>query len=192
MGMARDPHIADVLHRVIDATAHGEQIAGALTREQLLWRPSPKAWSIGECYEHIIMAADLYYGVIGRALDEAEGPVEGNIPAWKPRLGGRFLMKGLTSRRRLKTLKIFKPLEVRQDVVHDFVRAQNELIALLRRADGYDLNKIRFRSPATRLVRLNLGDAFVILALHAQRHLRQAQRVLDTPEFPGTTSESSD
>jgi hypothetical protein len=37
---------------------------------------------------------------------------------------------------------------------------------------------VRFRSPVTALLRLNLGDGFLILISHAERHFGQIDRVL--------------
>ncbi len=48
------------------------------------------------------------------------------------------------------------------------------------------MRKLRMTSPVTPLVRrLNLGDAFVIIVVHAQRHMRQIERVIAAPGFPG-------
>lgn len=56
--------------------------------------------------------------------------------------------------------------------------------ALMREADGLDLHRLKLSSPAARLIRLNAGDAFAIMAVHTQRHLGQVRRTLDDATSP--------
>ena len=51
--------------------------------------------------------------------------------------------------------------------------------ALMREADGLDLRRLKLPSPAARLIRLNAGDAFAVMAVHVRRHLGQVRRTLD-------------
>ena len=44
--------------------------------------------------------------------------------------------------------------------------------------------RIRFASPVNALFRLNLGEAFEVLQVHAARHLAQARRVRERDGFP--------
>jgi hypothetical protein len=177
------------MRRAEKVALHARQIGEPLTREQLLWRPAKRRWSAGECFEHLTIIGTLYNERIRKALSEATGPVEGIPPAWRATIGGRFLIKGVTSRRRLKTAKVFTPsITVRDNVVEEFLRVQSELSQLMLAADGYDLNQIRITSPVTRLIRMNLGDSFMVLTLHSQRHLDQADRVTATADFPASKS----
>ena len=52
------------------------------------------------------------------------------------------------------------------------------MVALARDSAGIDWRRTRLASPASPLIRLNLGDAFLVLAVHARRHLGQVERVL--------------
>jgi hypothetical protein len=180
----RNPHIADAARRVGETTAHAHQLTDDLSAQQLRWRPHEKKWGVGDCLEHLVTVAELYFNAMQQALDPSPRPVEGDIPRWRPSLGGRILIKGITSTRHLKTPKAFRPGPPRDRVVQAFFQAQDKLLELLQTADGYDLNRIKLASPASRLLRLNLGDVFMILPLHAHRHLNQAERVTTDPDFP--------
>lgn len=183
----RNPFIADVMRRAEQVALHARQIGEPLTREQLLWRPGNKAWSAGECFEHLTITGSLYNERIRNAV-AAASPVEGSPPPWRATLGGRFLIKGVTSRRRLRTAGVFKPIEgVRNHVVEEFLRVHSQLSELMLASDGFDVNAVRIASPVTRLIRLNLGDTFMVLTLHAQRHLDQAERVTGNAGFPATS-----
>lgn len=50
--------------------------------------------------------------------------------------------------------------------------------ALMREADGLDLGRLKLSSPAARILRLNAGDAFAALAVHAERHMGQVRRTI--------------
>jgi hypothetical protein len=99
---------------------------------------------------------------------------------------GRVLIKSVTTSRRLKRPRQFKPPpEPRPDVLDVFLQSQERLAGLMPAADGVDLSKTKVSSPVGRLFRLNLGDCFAVLVHHAKRHLRQGARVAESRRLPG-------
>jgi hypothetical protein len=72
---------------------------------------------------------------------------------------------------------------VSDSVVEEFLRLHSELGGLVRASDGINLNRLSFGSPVTPLIRVNVADSFMILMLHARRHLRQVERVTLAPGF---------
>jgi hypothetical protein len=48
---------------------------------------------------------------------------------------------------------------------------------LVAEAAGFDWRRLHVRSPLVPLLRFNLGDAFLILVVHAERHAGQMERV---------------
>jgi hypothetical protein len=87
--------------------------------------------------------------------------------------------------RKLTAPKIFRPDSSNISGALDmFVNQHKGFLEYVRQATGIDYNKTRIRSPVTPLIRYSLADAFVITALHGQRHLAQARRVREMPEFP--------
>ena len=61
---------------------------------------------------------------------------------------------------------------------------QQQIARRLEDAHGLDLRRARVVSPITRLLRLNLGAAFALIASHNRRHLWQARQVREHPSFP--------
>lgn len=57
------------------------------------------------------------------------------------------------------------------------MKRQEDLGHLLTEASGIDWRGVRMRSPVTRLVRMNLGDALTVLVVQAERHAAQIERV---------------
>jgi hypothetical protein len=186
----QDPHLADLYGQIAAIKDHARQVTGGLDEEQLNWRPARGAWSIGQCLEHLIITADLYYERMGQAL-QMQGKSTGERMPWHPSLLGRMLIKSVTTSRRLKRPSKFRPpRQARDGLLETFLQSQDRLADLMRQADGLDLTRIKVSSPVGRLLRLNLGDCFTVLVLHSKRHLRQAARVAESRRLPGHEPEA--
>ena len=174
-------YIHDLLGQIDAVNREVRQITDGLTDAQMNWRPPDGGWSIGQVLEHLITSGSVYNEhlrpVIARARARHTGAARS---AWRPTLMGRFLVRSLnpTSTRKLKAPRIFAPGPVvRPDVVEEFLRCQRELAALVRQSTELDLSRVRTHSPVSHLIRLNLGDCFRIVVVHAQRHLQQMRRI---------------
>jgi len=90
------------------------------------------------------------------------------------------------STKKVKTFKIFIP-EVKKldtNIINSFCEEVEKMISFADELNGIDLTKIKFSSPATKLLKMNLGDALLINLYHDRRHLNQAKKVLNEPGFP--------
>ena len=169
-------------------TLDAKKVAGDLTPAQLAWQPPGDGWGVAQCLEHLVIAHDAYLNVMRPLIyDRAAAHAEGGAAAWEPSLMGWMLVAALRSKRRLPTQTPFRVTTAPRDAVLDaFKSRQNMLTTFLRAASALDWTRVRFSSPAGRWVRLNLGDGFVILTVHAQRHVKQMEAVRDHAEFPGS------
>lgn len=158
------------------------RIRDELAYLQLGWRPPDGGWSIAQVLEHLIISDSLYYPQL-RALVQTgkRGSSE-----WKPTITGGFITRSLmpTSTRRTPAPQIFRPAEPRANVVEEYIKVREELLQLMESAKGIDLRRNKVTSPVSKLIRINLGDAFLILVVHTQRHLQQIARVRAHPDFP--------
>lgn len=158
-----------------------------LAPAQLIWRPMTRAWSIGECLEHLVVTAEEFYQQMHPALERQPRHGIPTAETWRPTLAGRLILRALdpVARRRVRSPQVLVPSPVpRPALLEAFLAAQDELIAMMREADGMDLTRIRLHSPASVCIRLHLGDAFEMLICHAERHLGQAERVASEATFP--------
>jgi nucleoid-associated protein YejK len=91
------------------------------------------------------------------------------------------------SPKKLTAPKAFRPAGASaiSGALDRYLREQEEFLNFVRQSAGIDYNRVRLRSPVTPLVRYSLADAFVVIVVHAQRHLQQARRVRATSGFPG-------
>jgi len=160
---------------IADVTA----VAKDLTPPQLAWRPTSGGWSIGQVLEHLVTIADSYFGTLRPLVYAYSAPIaELGRNTWVPTLMGRLLVASMRSRRRMRTSPIWQVgLEARDGVLQAFQERHRTLEQLMRAAAALDWKRVRLHSPAGRLIRLNLGDAFSALVVHGQRHLLQIDRI---------------
>jgi hypothetical protein len=172
--------------------ADAEALAGALAPEQLAWRPAPGRWSVADCVNHLNVTVSKYLPRIDAML--AQGRAEGRTargPFRHPWTGNWFVrMLEPPPRRRLRVPGVFAPLPgaAPDAQLAEFRALRAELLGRVAQADGLDLAALRTASPAARYLVLSLGQCFAALAAHDRRHLWQARRVVEHPDFPAGPS----
>lgn len=148
----------------------------ALTR-----KPKPGGWSAVDCADHVAITATKYLRKATPAL-EASSTARITHCTMRHSLMGRLEMLVLNPKGGIK-MKAPGSLAPQQGVglaaIEHCVAVHQELLQLMTKADGRDLNQIRFYNPIVPVFRMNLGETFYILTLHAERHMAQARRALE-------------
>lgn len=166
-------------------TLDAKKVAGDLSLSQLTWQPNG-GWSIAQVLEHLVIAHDSYLTVM-RPLIYARNAAhtDGGSASWEPSLIGWMLVASLRSKRKLPAPAPYRvTTDPREAVLDAFKNRQNTVTTFLRAASALDWTRVRFSSPVGRWIRLNLGDGFMVLTVHAQRHVKQMERVRDEAGFP--------
>ena len=163
-----------------DIAQQGRLVVDGLTDEDLARRPADGSWSIAECLDHLVATNRSYLRKMGRAV--AANAPQSARPRFRHTLAGGWMRRMMEPpvRRRLPAPRKFRPAPERRPAAErlaEFLAVQDELIAFSRSAAELDVAKIKFSSPVTRLLRLNLWDALTIIAAHERRHLWQARNV---------------
>jgi DinB superfamily len=177
------PEIDDLRRQFEHLSAEADALVAPLTDAQFHWRPTPTAWSVAQCIEHLNVTARVYLPFLDEAIANAirrglyaPGPYRYN---WI----GRLFVYSLEPPARVRTRSpaAFHPLgdRPRREVMAGFRAYQVQYIDRLRQANGIDLARARVRSPAPYWVRLPLGSAFALTTAHERRHLWQARRVIE-------------
>ena len=177
-----NPHLAAWDASLASSAAYARRISGELSAASMAQRPSWGGWSVSEIFEHLCVTDGLYEAPL-RALLTAERArtTPRQSPAWRPTIWGRLLLWSLnpTNTRKSQAPPAFRIGAVPRARVVDAWLAQVEATrALMRAADGLDLRRLKLASPAARLIRLNVGDAFAVIAVHAERHMGQVRRTM--------------
>jgi hypothetical protein len=156
-----------------------------LSTEQLNWQSYRKEWSVGQCLNHLLKANRSYSQVIEQKLTSAPS-IENQKPINYGLVGRYFINMMAPS----PSFKIPAPPAIRPQtsqvdpgIIERFLKQQDDIENLGEQASAHDLS-VKVSSPFFRLLRLQLGEAFVVMIQHDHRHLNQAKRVMEREGFP--------
>jgi hypothetical protein len=171
----RDPLLAALAPRLAAVEARTRAVVAGLAPGLLAAKPPGGGWSVAEVFEHLARGNEAYLVAMAKAVGVARRRGAGG--GHRPSLFGGLLLRAIAEENptKLPTVPKMRPVVVRDRVVEGFLATLERTLELAREADGADL-RTRLWSPIAP-VPLNLGEAFAILATHAERHLGQAERV---------------
>ena len=186
-----EPLAADLqdYRRQIEAvTRDARDLIAGLSEAQINWRPSPAHWSIAECLDHLTVTnRELMERIEAATIDARSRGLTGRGP-FRHSMLGNMIVRSMEppAKMKFKAPKIFKPRpdQSLEAVAREFFATQDELLRLIREANGINLARVKITSPVTRLIKLSLGQAFGLIATHERRHLWQARQVKGSQKFP--------
>jgi len=163
-----------------------EQEFVTLADEQLLWKPAPERWGVLECLAHLNAASQYYTNQI--KLKFSKGMPASTATDFDLSFNGKMMLGFVDpkSPRKIPSPSMFKPKPYQLEaskVVARYLNILQELEESLQKAEDVDWN-VKIISPFTSLLKFRLGDVFLFVVAHHQRHLNQALRVLQEPSFP--------
>jgi hypothetical protein len=165
------------------------ELAARHDDRQLFWRPGPRSWSIAECFLHMEVAARRYLVAIDLGIERARArSLTGRAPFRHPWVSRWFVRSFEPPPRvRFPAPKQFLPPAPSPPfgpILEAFVLLGGDISRRIDAAGGLDLGRARVVSPVTPVLRLSLGMAFALLAVHERRHLYQATDVTRMAGFP--------
>ena len=185
--MTQDELSADVRARLKEALTEARVRLSPLMEDQRRWAPVGGGWSIDECLGHLVATHDAYLPGLVAATGSTARRAHGSA-SFRPSWTARMIRIGVdpASSKRIKAPKVFSPAveSLPGPALATFLATYEELLARIEATEGLDWHGIRLATPVSRLLRLRLGDAYWILAAHAQRHVGQAIAVMDIEGFP--------
>ena len=158
-----------------------------LSEENLIWKPAADKWSVAECLQHIIIANSIYIKDIEQRLQKAElktieYPISFSIT-------GKLFLYAVDPKYTWKVPapQIFKPVRENKvesgiRTVQEFLRLQEEIMAIAVKACAYDHQHVHTYSPLSKLLKFNVGEQLYIMMRHTKSHINQALRVKDKLE----------
>jgi hypothetical protein len=181
----------DILLKIINELTHtslktvNEDFMG-LSETQINWKPERKKWSIAECLDHIAKSFNCYQKEIDRVF--ANPKPSGTNIMFRTSLTGGIFLKTLhpESPVKMPAPNLFAPSHnnLTRRVFEDFVAAHNALLETINRSKELDLNANKITSPVTSIMKFSLGEVLLISVYHENRHVLQAKRVMESPQFP--------
>jgi hypothetical protein len=155
---------------------------GALTHDQLNWKPNAKTWSVAQNIDHLIVINRTYFPTfeaIQNGIYDLPFLAKFNFVV---AFLGKSVLKAVQPDRKnkMKTFSMWEPgkSEIPSDILEKFEEQQRELKQWIEQsADLLDKGTI-ISSPANKMIVYKLETAFDIIVTHEQRHFNQATEVL--------------
>src|SRR5262245_44630456 len=159
-----------------------------LSAEQINWKPSAGEWSIGQCFDHLILSNRPYFQIFEEILGGRRRQGVWERMPMLPRFFGRLLIKMLRpdSGRKAKARPALSASTgpIAPGIISSFLEQQGRLLHLMEATRGLDFDGITITSPVIRFVTYSLMDAYRIIVVHEQNHFVQARQVMRAPGFP--------
>lgn len=177
-----------ILSQIEKVNTDSKQTYGQLSFDQINWKPNPKSWSIGQCFEHLIVTNNLYFPNIQKVIDGTHSNNYFSKIPFSTNLIAALMKKALNpdQKRKMKTFNVFEPSrsDVSPTIINDFVENNQKLIEMIVACKDLELHKIKIAEPLSPALNLRLDDAFEILLIHEKRHFKQAERIMKAEGFP--------
>ena len=185
----RDSDLPAVLAQASLVADETKRVFGRLSGEQLNWKPSEGEWSIGQCFDHLIISNRPYVLIFEKVLAGRRRRRLWERMPLLSRFFGTLLINTLRpdSGRRAKARPAFYPSSshIAPAIIGVFLEQQARLLRLMDASRTLDLDGITITSPVLRFVTYSLMDACRIIVVHEQNHFVQATRVMESHGFPG-------
>lgn len=188
--MANRVSATELTEQIDEIAARKDTLVRGLNREQKSWRPQAGSWSILECLDHLNRADALYLRAMRVTFERDRH--NASLPPKAFHLGylARLMLHILEPPYRMKTpapRSIVPSGNLDPEAVEaEFNRLHLDLRGFILEAGRVDMGALRFRSPMSSLIRLNLAEGCALIAAHNRRHLWQAEQVKQRPEFPAS------
>lgn len=155
-----------------------------LSDDQLRWKPAPDRWSILECLQHLNLAERFYIRNIQHKVDQL-GFLQANATdqVLESDWVGKAMLYAVDPQVKLKVPApgMVRPRPAADlnpaEVMSQFIDLQTLLHSLLNKAVYLDWNKDKVMTLFGNWLKIRLGDAFLMLVAHTERHIKQAMRV---------------
>jgi hypothetical protein len=173
----------DQLH--VEMRSNHESVASEvrlLDREQLVRRPAPDKWSVGEVLEHLVLMDELFLSATEPLIRAAHPDAGAPNRPFRESFVGKRIAGALVAPKALTAPKVATPGTPRAGVAEAFLAGDSRFLELIETARTLDWNAVRLRPPVAPWMpmRINLGDVFHIHTVHVRRHLAQIRRVKAT------------
>jgi hypothetical protein len=174
--------VAEILEAIDETRARLQEKVGELSAAQEQFRPTPDAWSIAEIIEHLTIFEERMsrlFTMMVKKAESAGAQVAGQ--SFRPVSLDQFIERSLKE-------KYTAPETVRPsgqvpvaDSLARMRRSRAELHGLRPKLEAIDLSGMTYPHPA--FGPLNLYQWLALIGMHEDRHLRQVESIMSSPQF---------
>lgn len=180
----------DTIRQLSEISELARERFGRLDGTALNFKPAEGDWSIGQCFEHLILTNDRMLSVL---VPVVEGSHRNSFyQQWSPftKFFGSMLVKMLRNdakKAKAPSQSIVPPSTVAPDIIDKFVADNERVASVVKQLESVDIDRTVVSSPFLKVMTYTVRDGLAALVEHERRHLRQAERVTAAPGFPGLT-----
>ncbi len=159
------------------------QFFKSLNNAQLNFKKDEQTWSILECVEHLNLYGEFYLPEIEKQLLKNKPSASATI--FNSGVIGNYfanLMRGKNGKiNKMKTFKSKNPNHSKLNIttLDRFLKQQERLKQLLLQSQEMDLTQIKTAITLSKYLTLRLGDTFRFVVYHIERHIQQANRIIE-------------
>lgn len=176
------PTVEEYERQISEIKTYAQNLVKDMSAADFNKQPRTGGWSVGECFEHMNILGRGYVANLQKAV--ADGRKKGLTGSGKVKYGF-FAKKFISSmeppyKMKLKTTSAMQNKSKnlsKEKVLQEFLKIQDELLEILKSAQGLDFKKITAPSMFFRLFKMNVGEWLASMASHERRHLWQAANV---------------
>lgn len=176
------PSVEEYEHQISEIKTYAQNLVKDMSAADFNKQPKTGGWSVGECFEHMNILGRGYVANLQKAV--ADGRKKGLTGSGKVKYGF-FAQKFISSmeppyKMKLKTTPAMQNKDKnlsKENVLAEFLKIQDELLEILKSAQGLDFKKIKAPSMFFKLFKMNVGEWLGSMASHERRHLWQASNV---------------
>lgn len=156
----------------------------SLSDDVLRYRPRPDQWNVLDCLEHVNL---FYADYLPRLAATIQRAAPTDQTTYTPGFFGQKMVSGVQPqegqrRRKMKTFRRMTPATDHQpaaQIFGAFFGHHTQLKEQLEASLTLDWDRVKVNSAIGPLLRFKLGDGFRLLLAHTERHVRQAEEVLE-------------
>lgn len=177
------------MYRIKEANQIVNSFLVPLNKVQLNWQPNSSSWSAAQCLKHWLLASEKYITQLKKVIEKGKEKNKLASRPYQKSFSGRLMIFAVDPSIKIPipSPKAFQPIKSQlydTTIVSQFTTTLQELTFLIKESENLDWNHLKITSPITSLMKLNIGDVFETLTLHALRHLKQAQKAIAIENFP--------
>jgi hypothetical protein len=180
--------LPEIIDEAAAIASDSQTTFGHLRANQVNWKPSPDQWSVAQCFDHLITTNRGYFPQFDQVIKGEKITTLWQRAPFLPGFFGGLLIRAVSpeAKRKLKAPIKFQPStsDIDPQIVNKFLAHQQEVIGKVEAMGQKNIDRIVIYSPATNLVIYSALDACRIIVAHERRHLIQAQRVMESRDFP--------
>jgi hypothetical protein len=179
-----------VLASLDAAEEEAQELVKGLSIEQGNWQPSPGAWSICQCLQHLATVNTIYADTLQNTVAACPGRYKKPTQIIAPGLLSRWFVQSMDApaRRKFKAPAqiIPSPKGDPDELLETFLKSHEPLREVVRSSRSLDVNRLRFKNPFVGVIRFTVGTGLMVINAHDRRHLWQAAQVKKASGYPAT------